>query len=192
MNNTSTAQQIIDISLQLMMERGYNAFSFADVSQLMDIRKASIHYHFPTKADLGSQVVAYYRELVQAGIDELDRSTADPWQKLEWYVNGTAEQMRVANRICLCALLGAELCTLPLSVREEVQMYFVEHSRWLAGVLEAGRLSGQLSFSGAPDVQGEKLLAGIQGGMIAARVFGDAGVFERIARQLIADYKTRA
>ena len=49
---TSTTGRIIEAGRQLMMMRGYNGFSFADVAEAVSIRKASVHHHFPAKADL--------------------------------------------------------------------------------------------------------------------------------------------
>ena len=46
------AERILDTAQALAQVRGYNGFSHADVSAELAITKASIHYHFPGKADL--------------------------------------------------------------------------------------------------------------------------------------------
>lgn len=46
------AEKILRTTDSLMMQRGYSAFSYADISEAVGIRKASIHYHFPSKAAL--------------------------------------------------------------------------------------------------------------------------------------------
>ena len=46
------AERILDAAQALAQVRGYNGFSHADVSAELAITKASIHYHFPGKADL--------------------------------------------------------------------------------------------------------------------------------------------
>jgi len=50
---SDTAERILDIAQDLIQRRGFNAFSYHDIAAPMGIRKASIHYHFPSKADLG-------------------------------------------------------------------------------------------------------------------------------------------
>ena len=57
-----TAEKILDVSERLVQLRGYNAFSYADVAKAVGIRKASLHHHFATKADLGRALVVRYRE----------------------------------------------------------------------------------------------------------------------------------
>ena len=52
-----TANRILDVAERLVQLRGYNAFSYADVAKAVGIRKASLHYHFATKGDLGLALV---------------------------------------------------------------------------------------------------------------------------------------
>lgn len=70
----NTSQQIIEIALPLMIERGYNAFSYADITERLEIRKASIHYHFPNKSDLGRAVVVYCRALMQQSLNQVEQA----------------------------------------------------------------------------------------------------------------------
>src|SRR5512144_3174565 len=59
---SATAEQILDIAETLIQTRSYSAFSYQDIADALGIRKASIHYHFATKADLGVAVVDRYVE----------------------------------------------------------------------------------------------------------------------------------
>src|SRR6185369_16920377 len=54
---STTAAQILDAAETLIQTRSYSAFSYQDIADELGIRKASIHYHFATKADLGVAVV---------------------------------------------------------------------------------------------------------------------------------------
>ncbi|MCH6573146.1 MAG: helix-turn-helix transcriptional regulator, partial [Proteobacteria bacterium] len=47
---TSTREHILKRATMLFQGRGYNGFSFKDISTPMGIRNAAIHYHFSTKA----------------------------------------------------------------------------------------------------------------------------------------------
>ncbi len=48
-----TSQQILDIAQRLVQTRGFNDFSYADIASALNISKASLHYHFASKAKLG-------------------------------------------------------------------------------------------------------------------------------------------
>ena len=49
----STHDSLIELTDTLIQQNGYQGFSYADLADGLGIRKASIHYHFQTKTDLG-------------------------------------------------------------------------------------------------------------------------------------------
>ena len=58
---TSTKrEEILDVAEAMIRTRGYNAFSTRDVADAVGIKAASVHYYFPTKADIGAAVTERY------------------------------------------------------------------------------------------------------------------------------------
>ena len=51
---TTVREQILDHAITLMMLRGYNGFSYRDLSELVGVKTSSIHYYFPSKEDLAA------------------------------------------------------------------------------------------------------------------------------------------
>ena len=45
-----------------MQVRGFNGFSYADIASELGITKASLHYHFPGKAELGEALIERYAD----------------------------------------------------------------------------------------------------------------------------------
>ena len=76
-----TSERILDVAEELVQTRGLNAMSYADIAERLDITKASLHYHFPSKADLVRALVARYSTRFFAGLDALEQSSADPAQR---------------------------------------------------------------------------------------------------------------
>ena len=183
----NTAQQIIEIALEIMIERGYNAFSYADITERLDIRKASIHYHFPSKSDLGRAVVVYYRTLVQQGLNQIDQASDDLRRRLTMYIEQVYKQLKEENSFCLCTLFAAELPTLPEKVRDEVQDYFRDQATWFTRLLEHGREQGLFTFTGDPVIEAQSVFAALQGAMLAARTYQDPERFRAIALQTSSD-----
>ena len=46
-----TADRILDIAERLVQTRGFNRFSYADIAAELGITTASVHYHFPARAN---------------------------------------------------------------------------------------------------------------------------------------------
>ena len=60
LDRADTSSRILDVAERLVQLRGFNGFSYADVASELKITKASLHYHYPGKADLGRALVERY------------------------------------------------------------------------------------------------------------------------------------
>src|SRR4051812_28465081 len=180
-----TAQRILDVAERLVQTRGFNGFSYADIAEALDVTKASLHYHFPSKADLGRRLIERYERTFLAALKGIGATGAAPREQLKRYVRIYADVLR-ENRMCLCGMLASDYATLPKAMREEVKHFFDENERWLVGVLEQGRKSGSLEFKG-PAVDLARVIVGsLEGAMMLARSYGDASRFDSAAERLIA------
>jgi TetR/AcrR family transcriptional repressor of nem operon len=149
-----TADRILDVAERLVQTRGYHAFSYADVSEAVGIRKAGVHYHFPSKDDLGRAVAARYRARFAEVLARLDATRKGPGAKLRAYAGLYEAVLADGLRACLCGMLAADFLTLPGPVRAEVADFFADQEAWLARVLAAGRAAGTLVFKGIAGPRG--------------------------------------
>src|SRR5271170_7068139 len=81
--STEAARAILDVAEQLAQTRGYNGFSYADIAAELGVTKASLHYHFPSKAELGRALIVRYHGLFGAALDSIDGQTKSPQEKLK-------------------------------------------------------------------------------------------------------------
>jgi len=168
---------MLDIAERLVQTRGFNGFSYADVAGELGVTKASLHYHFAAKADLGEAIVERYSARFMQALEQIDASARDDVAKLEAYANLYAEVMR-GERMCLCGMLAAEFETLPAPIGASVVSFFDTNVVWLAHVLKDGRAAGTLTFDGAADDAARALLGALQGAMLLARPYGDVARFQ--------------
>jgi len=184
-STTATAERIMDAAQRMVQTRGYNAFSYADISALVGIRKASIHYYFPSKKDLGKELVARYRAGFRDKLDQMDNKTDDSRRKLKAYAQLYLDALRDEDRMCLCGMLASDIATLPEEVRREVVDFFADNEAWLAKTLDEGRKAGALSFDGSAKSEAQFFLTGLQGAMLVARTYGDETRLRTIAHKLL-------
>jgi AcrR family transcriptional regulator len=112
MNKTSstTSDEILACARALIATGGYNGFSYADIADVVGIRKASIHHHFPSKAELVTTLVKRYREAAEEGITNLEHGIASPLDQLRAYIQYWKTCIGDASApFCICALLAGEL-----------------------------------------------------------------------------------
>src|SRR6187401_1109572 len=80
-----TTSRILDVAERLVQIRGFNGFSYADVASELKVTKASLHYHFPGKAELGEALVERYAARFADALSAIDRRGGDAPAKLEAY-----------------------------------------------------------------------------------------------------------
>lgn len=187
----STSEKILDIAQSLIVAGGYNGFSYADISAAIGIRKASIHHHFPTKAELVSVLVDRYRQQAEAGLTSLREGISSPSEQLQAYVNYWHSCIRDASLpFCVCAMLASEMQMLPEAVASQVQGHFHSLAGWLTSVLRAGAENGLFQLDKRPEEEAQMLMASVHGAMLSARAFGDPGLFIAIVAPQIARLQT--
>jgi TetR/AcrR family transcriptional regulator, transcriptional repressor for nem operon len=182
-----TAGRILDAGRKLIMRRGYSGFSYADISDAIDIRKASIHHHFPTKADLAVAVVGQYRKLFDTDMAALQTSGADAPTQLRAYIGYW--QRCIADDtapFCVAGMLGAELPVLPEEVAQEVHGHFDNVAKWLENVLDTGAQSGQFQLNGSPKAEAAMLMSVVYGAMLTARIYRNAELFKHVTDDAVA------
>ena len=177
--------QILDVTQQLLMVQGYNAISYADISERIGITKASIHYYFPGKSDLAKAIMARYRTNLNGFLAQIDTQETKAYPKLARYIDLYLGLLPNADTLCLCAILAADFPTLPAPVQTEVKQFYTENEAWLAGVLEVGLKEEGFQLNQSVEIEAQLLLAGLQGAMLNARAFGDIERFRVMAQKLL-------
>ena len=183
---TPAAQNVLDAAERLAQTRGFNGFSYADVAAQLSVTKASLHYHFPSKAELGRALIERYRVMFAAELEAIDRRTSDAGERLRRYVR-LYDAVMSSERMCLCGMLAAEYATLPEPMQRELRRFFDGNEVWLTSVLESGRRAGRLTFRETARERARTMLGALEGAMLVARTYGDVRRFRSAARLALAD-----
>ncbi len=173
---TATADRILDVMQDLIQTRGFSAISYQHIADALKVTKASIHYHFPSKSDLGTAVVRRYRALLLAmmeeGTGDESRST---WDILTLYFGPYLEFADTAEKVCLCGALAGEYPSLPPDMQAEVAAFFTEQQVWLERLIAQGIDRGELRLSASAPETARLVFSALQGALLVQRAGGDVG-----------------
>ncbi|MDX1556557.1 MAG: TetR/AcrR family transcriptional regulator [Xanthomonadales bacterium] len=169
-----TRTQIIDRASELMMQRGFNGFSYSDISTPLGVKNAAIHYHFPSKSDLIRALVEEHHETLRHKTSRFMAHGGPAREQLEGLFCFTLEQCRAGRPVCVVGALAADYDELPQDVHRANERFMEDTRKWMTRVLELGREQGEFSFAG--DAQGKAfgILAAMQGGRQLYRIYGEA------------------
>lgn len=142
-----TKQRILDVARLTAQARGYAGLSFRDLAAAVGVKSASVHYHFPTKGDLGGALARRYTADFSAYLEGLladepdaagkpgDTGKPDPAACIRKYADVFRNTLLNENRMCLGGIMAAEHEELPAEVRAEVVKFSEMNVDWLARVL---------------------------------------------------------
>lgn len=182
--STDTATRTLDVAERLVQTRGFNGFSYADIAAELGVTKASLHYHFASKTELGRALIERYAERFRERLGQIDAGPADAPSKLEAYAEIYAGVLR-DRRMCLCGMLAAEYETLPEPIREAILRFFDDSETWLADVLAKGQADGSLRLQASARDEARAIVSGLEGALLVARPYGDVDRFETAAASLL-------
>jgi TetR/AcrR family transcriptional repressor of nem operon len=182
-NDTTT--RILDAAERLVEVRGFNGFSYADVSSELKITNAALHYHFTNKSDLGEALIVRYTSRFDDALTAVESRTSDAPTRLkayaDLYLNVLSEK-----RMCLCGMMAAEHETLPEPMQAAIKEFFAHNQVWLSRVLKDGKAKGTIGYQGSAKETASTIIGTLEGAMLLARLFGDVASFRSATSHLLA------
>lgn len=173
----SSADRILDAAEYRMRREGYNAVSYRDIAADVGIKSASLHYHFPKKADLGVALVKRYAETFEKLLTEQTETLKDPSATINVFINLHRRALKEQGLLCLCAVLAAEAGGLPEDITKSVRAFFESNIAWLSKAYESAGLSN-------PKARAKAAVAALEGGLMVALVNKDESLFEAVAEMV--------
>lgn len=188
MTAQSVREQLLEHTLVLVRQRGFNGFSYRDLAERVGVKTSSIHYYFPSKEDLLTAAVTEYSARISGYVRDIDTSLP------------VAEQARAYLRpwhataggdaICLVGMLSTETLLLPEAVHRILKDFYRLNESWLTRLLESVPRNGRATQSHAmplpPQSMAQAVFGALQNGLVVARLFGAPQRIEAASDLLMA------
>jgi TetR/AcrR family transcriptional regulator, transcriptional repressor for nem operon len=182
----NTKEAILDAAQSIIQVCGANGISYQHISEIVKIRKASIHYHFPTKNKLIEELVRRYSPQFLKCVDDFIGQPISAGNKLKKYVQlfERTLQDEPGIKVCLCGMLSAEIASLESPTVILLHQFYQENIERLVRILEEGKTDQSLSFSGESRALAVLVLSLLEGAMIISRTEGGVNQFRAVKNQL--------
>ena len=175
---TDTKTALLNAAEEMVRTRGYDAFSFADLAARVDIRKASVHYHYPSKADLSEALIAGYHKRVSEHCAEISRTAPSAAAKLKALMSFYRDAAGDGECLCLCVSLTTSPANLPSSVTQRLKGFRTMVTDWIERVFIDALRDGSVSGVASPKDEAAAVLALLEGAQLAARPTGSIVPFD--------------
>ncbi len=187
----ATSAQIIEVAQEYIQKVGFHAFSYRDIAERVGIRTASIHYHFPRKADLARAIVDRVRAATAAAIAEIDSSRAPAGERLRSFCGLFLETWGEGDRLCPMCMLAMGQEAIPAEVQRGVRDFWQGGEAWVSRTVADGQASGEFRPDIDPRTVGRTFVAALEGAMVAARAFSDRTRIEDVIDHLMDSVTVR-
>lgn len=161
MNETN--QQILHYAGSFLQCRGYNGFSYRDISQKLGIKNAAIHHYYPQKEDLVATFLEVSRHKFTANIAQIVESGGSAREQLQYYFDYALKEFDEGKSICPPGSVMLDFEELPEKVKKQHLLLLDEILTWLSRVLKTGLEQGELNFSDPVDVRADAIFETLLG-----------------------------
>ena len=183
----TTRESIIETADVLIRSKGFNAFSFKDISNSIGIKTASIHYHFPTKSDLGVATVKEHIKRFEGLKKEL--SNASPLLKLQGFLS-IYSRAKSENKVCIVGSLATDLNTVDEPIKKELKDFAELVLAWVSEILADGSQQKIFEFQSTPRVKALMIITNILAIVQLSRLTKDED-FEIVRENILTELEPK-
>ena len=169
-----------------MQRRGYNAFSYHHLSKDLGIKNAAIHYHFPSKEDLGVSIIERTRDRFKKWTSNPENRVLPIKEQLTWLIKSYEYNLNTENRICLIGALSTDYYTVPASMQKAIRGLSHDVQYWVAKLLESGRQTAEVRFDGRSQDKAQVIISSLTGSLQVSRLLGN-DYFYQVVKQIHLD-----
>jgi TetR/AcrR family transcriptional repressor of nem operon len=146
---------------------GSAALNFRDLGQSVGVKSSTVHYYFPTKGDLLTEIAGGYTVAFLAALDAGTRRSRSLRQDLlvlvDLFAGAQGEKLS-----CLCGMLATEAEMLDPPVRAAVNAFFEQLQAWI--VARAAHRSEARPGGFAPARFATILVSLLEGSLLLSRL----------------------
>lgn len=163
---SSINNQIIQHADELIRSKGYNAFSYTDISKPLGVKNAAIHYHFPSKLDLARAVVQFHVQSFERFTERVkDKSSLS---KIKFFLNFYTS-IQHSGRICVIGAFASDWNAMNSDIQDLMNSFTQNIINWLSNTLE----SNSFTLSDSPKSEALAILTNIFAATQLSRITGN-------------------
>jgi AcrR family transcriptional regulator len=182
-----TREKILELGENLIRTKGYNAFSYQDISTELGIKNAAIHYYFPSKENLGTSIVKTNIQRFEEMIENMHSRNFDEWQQLDTFIKIYIKSHR-EKKLCIVGSLGPDFNTLNETIITELIKMTEIILKWLTEILTSGRDKKIFDFNDEPQNKATLIFSSLVASLQLSRI-KDKIDYKSVCQAIIEDLK---
>ncbi|MCS1390310.1 TetR/AcrR family transcriptional regulator [Lysinibacillus boronitolerans] len=179
---TNRKMEIIELTLKNIQEKGFTSFSYEHLAKELGVTKASIHYHFEKKGDLGIAVCERIQQGLERTFTLIKESTMPAEEKPFAFIMQRIKFLE-QDGICPISALQADYQELPQPMQDKLQQLSQMEIDVFVELLKEAKQQGTLQATNDLEALAILLISSTKGALQYKRVVGEA-FFLKMLEQL--------
>jgi TetR/AcrR family transcriptional regulator, transcriptional repressor for nem operon len=163
----NTRQELLRQATETVRRGGSAALNFRDLGKSVGVKSSTVHYYFPTKSDLLTEIAGEYRTAFIASLDDAIRASKsfreDMLVLVDAFAGAQGEKLS-----CLCGMLATEAELLDANVKTAVNHFFATLQTWIIQQAKHRDIDDPAGL--APATFARLLVSTLEGGLLLSRL----------------------
>ena len=185
-NSNNTKMQALDVARGYLQTVGYGGFSFQTIADSLGIKKASLHYYFASKEDMGIALLKEYEDNHKAWAQKV--ALLPSRVKLEKMVKGFKSLSSKNHMICPIGSFITEFQAATPKMKKKIKQFHFIVRDWLVETMEQGKKEGTIKKSLDTQVAADLFLATLQGSVQVARIRGEEASLNKMLELMLENF----
>jgi TetR/AcrR family transcriptional repressor of nem operon len=162
--------ELVALATNLIAERGYDSFSYADLTAASGLTKPSVHHHFRTKEDLGIAVIEAWQARRRTLIDDCHAFKSE--LALDMFLRSLTNEFK-GSVICPLASLQAQFVVLPPKLQEKLNEASRQEIDAVSQLLNQFVMTTRCQLAMPAPEAARVLMSSIKGALLYGRTEGE-------------------
>jgi TetR/AcrR family transcriptional repressor of nem operon len=167
--SSTTKEDILHEASRMLLSKGLNGFSLQELATKLNLKKASLFHHYPSKNALAVELYRFYQTSFELWVVEHSHLSAE--KQIISYVEKLTSWICDKERVCPMSALSLEWKLVDPDLQEEIKKLHVLQKEWITKQFKVIQKEGKLRLPLQDAVLQSMSL--IQGSIQLARVTGE-------------------
>jgi TetR/AcrR family transcriptional repressor of nem operon len=129
LSSLSTKDQLLHEASRMLLSKGLNGFSLQELAESLNIKKASLFHHYPSKAALAIELYRYYQDAFEGWVKRYEKKA--PEKQILAYADTLTRWICEKERVCPVGALSLEWNLVDPDLQVEIKKLHVLQKNWL-------------------------------------------------------------
>lgn len=182
-SNNNTKSEALDLAKEYLQTLGFNGFSFQTIADSLGIKKASLHYYFSSKEEMGLAILEDYVQGHTTWAKKVEELPAKV--KLEKMVKGFKSLSAKNQMICPVGSFSSDYNSVSPKMKKKLKQFHFLIRDWLVETIDQGKKEGTIKKNTDSTIAADLFLTTLQGAVQVARIRGEQESLKKMLETML-------